>query len=213
MNDNQEIFVSHDVASLLCSRLCHELIGPLGALMGGFDMLQEFGDDFTQEEHAVLHQSAARLSMRTKFYRLAYGTAGHRLIAPQEIMPNLYDMLAEHHITFMPPDDAVFNTAPQGSLWLVMNLVILGVDILKANGAVKVNFPNGSLDDLQMECTGKEANIDDEFLQALQNELPDEKLTAYNVHVLHNALIAKRLGYKIMCNQQTGNVTMNLTRL
>ncbi|MCH9852274.1 MAG: hypothetical protein K0U45_02085 [Alphaproteobacteria bacterium] len=194
MTDN---IIYHDMASLLCSRLCHELIGPLGALMGGFDMLAEFGD-FTPEENMVLRQSADRLAMRTKFYRLAYGSAGYRLIAPQEVMPLLRDMLAEHQITFAPPNDAVFMDAPEGSLWLVINQAFLAVDILKQNGHAEVRF-DGNLDDLAIIFTGNEADIDDAFKLALLGELPNESMTAYNVHAVHNHLVAQKLGYKITC--------------
>ena len=93
MND-----ISIFTATLLCSRLCHELVGPLGALMNGFDMFREFGDDFTDEEHQMLSQSTERLTTRVRFYRMAYGQAGYRSRAPQDVFPLLDAILAEYNI-------------------------------------------------------------------------------------------------------------------
>ncbi len=188
------------------------MIGPLGALMGGFDMLAEFGD-FTPEENMMLRQSADRLAMRTKFYRLAYGAAGYRLIAPQEVMPLLRDMLAEYQITFAPPVDAVFMDAPEGSLWLVANQAFLAVDILKQEGHVEVRF-DGNLDALAVIFTGNEAGLDDVFRQGLQGELPNESMNAYNVHAVHNYMVAQKLGYKIACEAvQNQQVSFGLQKI
>ncbi len=208
---SQDAF-NHQIAGLLCSRLCHELVGPLGALTGGFDMWREFTDDFSTEEQQMLHQSADRLAMRMKFYRYAYGVAGMRLIAAHEVMPVLQEMLAEHSIGFTPPDDALFLDTPEGTLWLVMNIIFLGVDIIKANGTVNLLWQGGELSTMQIEFIGDDAQMDDDFQLALKHELSDDKISAYNVHGVHNAMIAKRLGLKIMCERTQGKVTLILLK-
>lgn len=66
-----------DFASLLCSRLCHDLISPVGAISNGIEILGEEDDEAMRKEvMKLLESSAHQTSNRLKFYRLAFGAAG-----------------------------------------------------------------------------------------------------------------------------------------
>ncbi len=66
-----------DFAALLCSRLCHDLISPVGAISNGIEILADEDDEaMRQEVMKLLESSAAQTSNRLKFYRLAFGAAG-----------------------------------------------------------------------------------------------------------------------------------------
>ncbi|MDA5193164.1 histidine phosphotransferase family protein [Govanella unica] len=64
-------------SALLCSRLCHDLISPVGAFTNGLEILQD-ETDATMREQVVelLEQSASQTSNRLQFFRLAFGAAG-----------------------------------------------------------------------------------------------------------------------------------------
>lgn len=66
-----------DLASLLCSRLCHDLMSPVGALSNGLELLGD-EDDPQMREHCLqlLADSARTTSAKLKFFRLAFGAAG-----------------------------------------------------------------------------------------------------------------------------------------
>ncbi len=66
-----------DFASLLCSRLCHDLISPVGAISNGIEILGDEDDEAMRiEVMKLLESSANQTSNRLKFYRLAFGAAG-----------------------------------------------------------------------------------------------------------------------------------------
>jgi histidine phosphotransferase ChpT len=66
-----------DFAALLCSRLCHDLISPVGAISNGIEILSDEGDEAMRlEVMKLLELSASQTSNRLKFYRLAFGAAG-----------------------------------------------------------------------------------------------------------------------------------------
>lgn len=66
-----------DFASLLCSRLCHDLISPVGAISNGIEILGDEDDAAMRAEvMKLLESSAVQTSNRLKFYRLAFGAAG-----------------------------------------------------------------------------------------------------------------------------------------
>lgn len=66
-----------DLVSLLCSRLCHDLVSPVGAVNNGLEVLAD-EDDPEMREMAMrlITQSAERAAHKLEFARLAYGAAG-----------------------------------------------------------------------------------------------------------------------------------------
>ena len=65
-----------DLPALLASRLCHDLISPVGAIGNGLDLVAEIGiSPAVSEEIAMVADSAARASALLQFYRLAFGRA------------------------------------------------------------------------------------------------------------------------------------------
>src|SRR2546423_15282792 len=68
---------SVDLASLLCSRLCHDLMSPVGALNNGIELLADETDPDMREKCLELLSDSARASAnKLKFFRLAFGAAG-----------------------------------------------------------------------------------------------------------------------------------------
>lgn len=66
-----------DLASLLCSRLCHDLLSPIGALNNGIELLADETDPEMREKCLELLAESARASAnKLKFFRLAFGAAG-----------------------------------------------------------------------------------------------------------------------------------------
>ena len=66
-----------DLAALLCSRVCHDLISPVGAIVNGLEVLEEDKDEETRNFALELIQKSARqASARLQFCRLAFGAAG-----------------------------------------------------------------------------------------------------------------------------------------
>ena len=66
-----------DFASLLCSRLCHDLLSPVGALNNGLELLADEHDpEMRQRCLELLAESAKASANKLKFFRLAFGAAG-----------------------------------------------------------------------------------------------------------------------------------------
>jgi histidine phosphotransferase ChpT len=66
-----------DLASLLCSRLCHDLLSPVGALNNGLELMADEQDPEMRERCLeLLAESAKASASKLKFFRLAFGAAG-----------------------------------------------------------------------------------------------------------------------------------------
>jgi histidine phosphotransferase ChpT len=68
---------SLDLAALLCSRVCHDVISPVGAIVNGLEVLDQ-DDDASMKEFALdlIRKSARQASARLQFARIAFGAAG-----------------------------------------------------------------------------------------------------------------------------------------
>ena len=73
MSDNSSV----DLAALLCSRLCHDMLSPIGALNNGLELLADEHDpEMKAKVLELLEQSARSSADKLKFFRLAFGAAG-----------------------------------------------------------------------------------------------------------------------------------------
>jgi histidine phosphotransferase ChpT len=66
-----------DLAALLCSRVCHDLISPVGAITNGLEVMEEGKDEETAKfAMDLIKKSARTASAKLQFCRLAFGAAG-----------------------------------------------------------------------------------------------------------------------------------------
>ena len=66
-----------DLAALLCSRVCHDLISPVGAIVNGLEVLEEEKDEETKAFALdLIKKSAGTASAKLQFCRIAFGAAG-----------------------------------------------------------------------------------------------------------------------------------------
>lgn len=81
---------SLDLASAISSRICHDLVSPVGAIVNGIDLVREIGATGLDDEIAMIGQSADRASGLLQFYRLAFGAA------PEDAQPLGRAVLRDH---------------------------------------------------------------------------------------------------------------------
>ena len=79
-----------DLAALLCSRVCHDLISPTGAIVNGLEVLDEKESDEETRNFALdlIRKSAKAASARLQFCRLAFGAAGTAGAMAQQVVPD-----------------------------------------------------------------------------------------------------------------------------
>jgi histidine phosphotransferase ChpT len=128
-----------DLAALLCSRVCHDVISPVGAIVNGLEVLEE--DDPAMKDFALdlIRKSAHQASARLQFARLAFGAAGS---AGASI--DLGD--AEAVARGMFGDDKIGLTwaapralFPKNKVKLLLNLVMIAATAVPRGGTIDVS--------------------------------------------------------------------------
>lgn len=184
------------VAELLTSRLCHDLVGPIGAVGNGLELLSD--DEFGMAEDAMklTTSSARQASHILQFFRLAYGMAGARVGADYSQLRDLSAALLEpsrtklEWMTVQAPDGA-----PDGLAKVLLNMVALGHEALPRGGRLKVEIARaGDAIEARVTAEGQDAHLRPESLAGLGNNVNLDEMTPRGVHGYFTRLVAKRLG-------------------
>jgi histidine phosphotransferase ChpT len=129
-----------ELASLLCSRLCHDLLSPVGALNNGVELLADEQDAEMRERcMELLADSAKATANKLKFFRLAFGAAGGfgEAIDTHEArnaIVGLYGAEKRIELQWMVGDDRL----PKAAVKLLLNLAMLAGDALVRGGTLLI---------------------------------------------------------------------------
>lgn len=95
-----------DVAALIASRICHDIVSPLGPIANGVELMLLSGVERTPELDLVA-QSVEGASARVRFFRLAFGAPNGRAVGRTEIVATLKGFEKTSRLTFdwTPPGD------------------------------------------------------------------------------------------------------------
>jgi histidine phosphotransferase ChpT len=135
-----------DLASLLCSRLCHDLLSPVGALNNGIELLSDEQDPEMREKCLELLGESARASAaKLKFFRLAFGAAGGFGEAvdtreAQSAIEGLFTPEKRIELGWIVGDDKL----PKDAVKLLLNLALIAGDALVRGGRLDIGGEQSS---------------------------------------------------------------------
>lgn len=132
------------LAELLCTRLCHDLTGPIGAVNNGAEFLSEEGFDLQSQAVDLIVSSAFSAVSRLQFYRIAYGNVKeHGEANLSEKQKIATDYFAGTKITLDWPEthtDAAGISISLKMLRLIYNLLIIASSCLIRGGKISVRL-------------------------------------------------------------------------
>lgn len=131
---------SLDLASLLCSRLCHDLLSPVGAMSNGLELLAEEKDpEMRKRCMELLEQSARTSADKLKFFRLAFGAAGgFGESVPVEEPRALVDALVANNGRITVNWALGAAMLPKNAVKVLLNLALIGIEALVRGGTLDI---------------------------------------------------------------------------
>ena len=129
-----------DFASLLCSRLCHDLLSPVGALNNGLELLADENDPAMRARCLELLADSAKASAnKLKFFRLAFGAAGGfgENVDPREAHGALAGLFGDNHrvkLGWLVEEP----TLPKGAVKVLLNIAMIAGDALVRGGQLDI---------------------------------------------------------------------------
>ena len=187
-----------DLAALLCSRVCHDLISPVGAIVNGLEVLEEEKDEATKEFALdLIKRSAGTASAKLQFCRIAFGAAGS---AGAQI--DLGD--AENIACGFLEDDKTklaWNLPrallAKNRVKLLLNMLLIAGQSIPRGGTLTVD-PIGAGETLGFKVTaaGTNAKVPPAVPPLLTGESGAEGLDAHRIQPYYASLLAKACGVK-----------------
>lgn len=163
-----------DFASLLCSRLCHDLLSPVGAMNNGIELLADEHDpEMRRRCMDLLAESAKSAADKLKFFRLAFGAAGG---FGAEVDPNEARLVIEPMVTasgrtvleWAVPADAM----PKRAVKILLNLVLLANEALVRGGTLSVGAEaRAGEQEIVVRASGPKILMDSAVREALTGQL------------------------------------------
>ena len=169
-----------DIASQLCSRLCHDLLSPVGALSNGLELLAEERDpEMRKRCFELLEQSARASADKLKFFRLAFGAAGGfgEAIPATEPQALIAALLGNGRI------ELGWNVAPESlpkpAVKVLLNFALIAIEALVRGGRLDIAVEQaGRACEIAVRAGGPRIAFDATVGRALAGELVPSELSS-----------------------------------
>ncbi|QDM41548.1 MULTISPECIES: histidine phosphotransferase family protein [Bacteria] len=193
MNDTDSL----DLASMLCSRLCHDLLSPVGALTNGLELLADERDpDMRQRCFELLEQSAKVSADKLKFFRLAFGAAGGfgesvPVDEARSVTEALVGDAKRVELNWALSADRL----PKGAVKVLLNFAQIGLDALVRGGTLDVGAESrDGASEIVVRAAGPRIAFDEIIGRALEGRLKPGELTSRTAAAHMLSMVAAQAG-------------------
>lgn len=178
--------VNLKLAALMCSKLCHDIIGPVGAVNNGVELLaDESNADMKEQAMELVSQSAGEAGARLQFYRLAFGLAGGlgSEVSLRDAR-NLSRAYMDHgKVEFDWPDHAGgAENMSKDAIKVICNMVTIAAGALPRGGKLEVSGEvEGDKWAFEFRASGPRSGLREDITTTILEGYDEESLTAQNV--------------------------------
>ncbi len=170
-----------DLAALLCSKLCHDLLSPVGAINNGLELLEDETDPEMRDRCLELLADSAKASAnKLKYFRLAFGAAGgfgdH--VDPAEAK-GLVESLVGDDGKIILGWAVQTGTLPKKAVKILLNLSLIAREALVRGGKLDIGAEEGDEGvEVVVRAEGAKVVLDQSIRAALEGNIPDAELSA-----------------------------------
>ena len=197
-----------DLAALVSSRICHDVINPVAAISNGLEMLAEEPDQAMREAAMdLIRKSAAQASAKLQFARLAFGAAGSAgaeidLRDAEKVAREFVQGSGKHQLAWQGP--AV--TLPKNKVKLLLNLAALGVMALPRGGAISVTIEGTpAAVNFSVRARGDAARLTDQVRSLLLGG-NGVAIDSHSIQPYYASLVAAASGMTVTAGARDGEV-------
>jgi histidine phosphotransferase ChpT len=196
-----------DLAALLCSRVCHDIISPVGAISNGLELLDEGGAD--EDAMNLIRQSARNASARLQFARIAFGAAGS---AGMQIDTGDAEAVATAFLKNEKPEltwTGARALLPKNKVKLLLNLILIANAAIPRGGKITV-----ALEDLDTQprftftASGPMLRVPPKFLELHSGNRPEEPIDAHSVQPYYTLLLAREAAMEVTIHATSDEIVL-----
>eukprot|EP00439_Symbiodinium_sp_Y106_P077638 s1_g16.t1 len=182
-----------DLAALLCSRVCHDVISPVGAITNGLEVLED-EDDAEMQRYAMelIQKSATQASSKLQFARLAFGAAGS---AGASLDLNDAKDVAMGFVAHEKAEmtwDGPSAVMPKDLVKLLLNMILIALAAIPRGGAISLEISGDpERPNFQLVSKGINARVPTETERFLSGRSADDVLDARAIQPYFTGLVAR----------------------
>lgn len=202
-----------DLAALLCSRVCHDVISPVGSIVNGIEVLEdEDAADMREAALELITKSARQASARLQFTRLAFGAAGSAgaqldLGDAEQVSRGMIED-DRTRIEWMLPRE--FQS--KNKVKMLLNLMLIAAASVARGGVIRV-MPLGEGEQMGfvLAARGPKARIPSGAEALVAGIAPEGGLAAQVIQPFYAGLLARACGMVVSFSAEDELVTLTAT--
>jgi histidine phosphotransferase ChpT len=207
MSDNTTLPVR--AVELLASRICHDLVSPVGAVANGVEFMRDMGADGMEDSIGLIEHSANQASVRLMLFRLCYGAGGsEKLVSAKaiwEAFTNFMDK-SKYSLEWDLLND-VPDELPDGFFKMILNAMIFIHEGLPKGGSITVKN-HGHL--MTIEGTGDMIRLKAGSTEALTGQASIDDIDPKNIHGYVTHYFSRIFGIDMELEETDNNLTIRL---
>lgn len=197
-----------ELAALLCSRVCHDIISPVGAINNGLELLDEGGAD--EDAMNLIRASARNASARLQFARIAFGAAGSAGMmidtGDAEAVANAFVANEKPNMTWTGARALL----PKNKVKLLLNLILIAIGAIPRGGHIAVTLENlDTSPKFTLTSTGPMVRVPPKFLELHSGNAPEEAIDAHSVQPYYTLLLAREAGMTISIRATAEDIVLS----
>jgi histidine phosphotransferase ChpT len=200
-----------DLAALLCSRVCHDIISPVGAINNGLELLDEGGAD--ADAMNLIRTSARNASARLQFARIAFGAAGS---AGMVIDTGDAESVATAFLRNEKPEFEWSGPRwllPKNNVKLLLNLVLIANAAIPRGGKISVKLEGTDANPrFAVSSRGPMLRVPPKFLELHSGNRPEEAIDAHAVQPYYTLLLSRESGMPISIHATADEIVFSASR-
>jgi histidine phosphotransferase ChpT len=198
-----------DLAALLCSRVCHDVISPVGAIINGLEVLDDSDASMRDFALDLIRKSAAQASARLQFARLAFGAAGSAgasidLGDAEQVARGMFTE-EKLSLTWAGPR-ALF---PKNKVKLLLNLIMIATSAVPRGGSIAVTVEgDGERAVFTLLAKGPHARLPAHAEHLIAGAPESGVVDAHGIQPFYTGLIAGAAGMAVTMAIEGDEVTI-----
>lgn len=202
------------LSELLISRLCHDLVTPIGAINTGLELFQETSPEDLNESKEILNlifQSGATASSRISFYRAAFGANGDRT-SPEEARQLIEKYFDRSKVEFNWKQESGNELSMQGWGRLLLNSALWLCDCAPKGGRIFFELPKENNSTFTATLAAESIIIHQGTLEAIQGEVEVDEVTPRSVPCYLVHLLAKEKNCSISVQHSSPEIRLKISK-
>jgi len=199
-----------DLAALLCSRVCHDLISPVGAIVNGIEVMEEDKNEETKTFALdLIKKSAYQASAKLQFCRLAFGAAGSAgaeidLGDAEKVARGLFEDGKTTLVWNLPRQLSAKNRVK-----LLLNMLLIAAGTISRGGTLSIDpVPGGDgIAGFVVTASGLNAKLNPMVAELLAGNSA-HPVDAHAIQPLYAGILARDCGLVLSAGGENGVITL-----